>query len=157
MPTTPLSMLNPLFSCAGLQMEMIFLQASFAGNKQISGNASVCAKQVAATHLRDTLKTLRSDQIWCWSVGTCAQANVTGSKGGDGFLRGMHACDGFLHGFFFCRKTHDDRFHCPLFLVTDCFVAVLHASQVHLGAVGSQNHNGTDHWVKLVVKTDASC
>ena len=26
-----------------------------------------------------------------------------------------------------------------------------------VGAVGSQNHNGTGRWVKLAVETDASC
>ena len=30
-----------------------------------------------------------------------------------------------------------------------------HASDVHLGAFGSQNHDGTDHRVKLAAKTDA--
>ena len=51
-------MLNPLFFCAGLQMVIMFLQASVAGNNQISGNASVCAKQVINTYLKDTLRTL---------------------------------------------------------------------------------------------------
>ena len=35
-----------------------------------------------------------------------------------------------------------------LVLVTDFFVARGHASDVHLGTFGSQNQNGTDHWVK---------
>ena len=98
-------MLIPLFSCVGLQMVMMFLQASFAGNNRISGNAGVGAKQIMNTYLKDTLRNLRSDQIGCWSVGTCAQADVTGRKGGDGFLRGVHVCDGFLHLLFFLREN----------------------------------------------------
>ena len=31
------------------------------------------------------------------------------------------------------------------------------ASDVHLVAFLSQNHDGTDHWIKLAVATDASC
>ena len=31
-----------------------------------------------------------------------------------------------------------------------------HASDVHLGAFASQNHNGTGYWGKLAVKADAS-
>ena len=99
------SMQNPLFSCVGLQMVMMFLHASFAGNKMISSNADVGAKQIMNTYLKDTLRHLRSDQIGRWSVGTCAQADVTGRKGGDGFLRGVHACDGFLHLLFFLQEN----------------------------------------------------
>ena len=79
-------------------MVMMFLQASFAGNKKISGNACVCSKQVINTYLNDTERSFGSDQIGCRSVGTCATANVTGRKGGDGFFRGVHACNGFLQG-----------------------------------------------------------
>ena len=68
----------------------------------------------------------------------------------------MHVTD-----FYTCRsfswKTHGDGFFRPSFLVTDFFVAREHASDVHLGTCGSQNHNGTDHCVKLAVETDASC
>ena len=39
----------------------------------------------------------------------------------------------------------------------DFFVAREHASDVHLGAFGSQNHNGTDNFVKFAVEADASC
>ena len=99
------SVLNPPFSCVGLQMVMMFLQACFAGNKQISSSAGVGAKQIMNTYLKDTLRNLRSDHIGCWSVGACAQADVTGCKGGDGFLRGVHACDGFLHLLFFLREN----------------------------------------------------
>ena len=105
----------------------------------------------------DTLRKLRSDQIGCWSVGTCAQADVTSHKGGDGFLRGVRPCDGFLHLLFFLRVHHDDGFFRPLFLATDFFVARKHASDVHQGAFVSQNHNGTDHWVRFAVQADASC
>ena len=98
-------MLNPRFSCVGLQMVMMFLQASFAGNNKISSNASVGAKQIMNTYLKDTLRNLRSDQIGCWSVGTCAQADVMGRKVGDGSLRGVHARDGFLHMLFFLREN----------------------------------------------------
>ena len=38
--------LNPQFFCVGVQMVMVFLQASCAGNKQISGKTNVYAKQV---------------------------------------------------------------------------------------------------------------
>ena len=86
-------MQNPLFSCVGLQMVMMFLHASFAGNKKISGNAGDGAKQIMNTYLKDTLRNFRSDQIGCSSVSTCAQADVTVRKGGDGFLRGVHACE----------------------------------------------------------------
>ena len=48
-------------------------------------------------------------------------------------------------------------FSAPHFLVTDFFVAREHASDIHLGTCGSQNHNGTDHCVKLAVEADASC
>ena len=57
----------------------------------------------------------------------------------------------------FCGKTHGDGFLRPLFLATDFFVAREHASHVHLGAFVSQNHSGTDHWVRLAVQADASC
>ena len=50
-----------------------------------------------------------------------------------------------------------DGFFRPSFLVTDFSVAREHGSDVHLGVFGSQSHNGTDHWVKLAVKTAASC
>ena len=57
----------------------------------------------------------------------------------------------------FCGKNHGDGFLHHLFLVTGFFVAREHASDIHLGACGSQNHNGTDHGVKVAVKTDVSC
>ena len=98
-------MLTSPFCCVGVQMLMMFLQTSFTGNKEISGNGSICAKQVINTYLQDTLKTLRSDQIGRWSVGTCAKADVTGRKSGDGFLRGARACDGFLHLLFFLQEN----------------------------------------------------
>ena len=96
-----------------VESPVCFLRGSADGNdvsarilcwqQKISGNASVGAKQITNTYLKDTLRNLRSDQIGRWSVGTCAQADVTGRKGGDGFLRGVHACDGFLH--FFLREN----------------------------------------------------
>ena len=152
-------MLNPLFSCGGLQMVMMFLQASFARNNKISGNAGVSAKQIMNKYLKDTLRNLSSDQLGCWSVGTCAEADVTGRTDGDGFLRGVHACGGILHLlFFFCGKTHNDGFFRPLFLATDFFLAREHASDVHLGAFVSQNPK----WDRslgqtLLFKPDASC
>ena len=85
-------------------MVMMFLQASFAGSKKVPGSAGVCAEQVMNTYLKDTLKTYGCDQIGFQSVDICAKANVTGRKGGDGFLCGKHACDGFLHLSFFLRE-----------------------------------------------------
>ena len=35
-------------------------------------------------------------------------------------------------------------------------MAHAHASDVHLGAFVSQNHNGTDHWIRLAVQADVS-
>ena len=121
-------MLNPCFLAwvCRLQMVVLVLQASFAGKNKISGNAGVGAKQIMNTCLKYTLRNLRSDQIGCWSVGSCAQ-----HKGGDGFLCGMHACDGLLHLFL----THDDVFLRPLFVATDFLVARKHASDVHLGTM----------------------
>ena len=86
-------------------MVMMFLQTFCIGNKEFSGKAGVCAKQVINTELQDTLKTLRSDQIGCWSFGTCAKAEATGPKSGDRFLRGARACNGFLHLLFFLREN----------------------------------------------------
>ena len=93
----------------------------------------------------------------CWSVGTCAQDDVTGPKGGDGSLRGVRACDGFLHLLFFLRENPRDGFLRPLFLATGFFVAREHASDVRLAPLVSQNQNRTDHWVRLAVQADASC
>ena len=42
-------------------------------------------------------------------------------------------------------------------MVTDVVMAHKHAPGVSLGAFGSQNLNGTDHWVRVAVRTDASC
>ena len=48
---------------------------------------------VPNTYLKETARTLGSDQIGSWCVGTCAKGNVMDRKGGDGFLRGVHECD----------------------------------------------------------------
>ena len=63
----------------------------------------------------------------------------------------MCACDGFLH-LLHCGKTYGNGFSRSLFLVTGFFVAREHPSDIHLGAFGSQNHNGTEHWAKLGLK-----
>ena len=86
-------------------MVMVFLQASFAGNKNFKQRRCWCQTNFENTCLKDILKKLRSDQIGCWSVSTSAQADVTGHKGGDGFLRGVRASDGFLHLLFFLREN----------------------------------------------------
>ena len=83
-----------------------------------------CLCQTSCKHIPAGYpKSLRSDQIGCWSVGTCAKADMTDLKGGDGFLRGVHACDGFLHLLFFLQECYGDGFVHPVFLVTDFFVA----------------------------------
>ena len=132
------------------------LQASLPVTEDFRQHRCLCQtryERIPAGHP----KNLRPDHIGCWSVGTCAKANVTGLMSGDRFLRGVHACDGFLH-LFFLQETHSDEFLRPLFLVMDFFVVACgHASDVHLGAFGSRSHNATDHWGKLAVKADASC
>ena len=78
-----LSMPNPQFLCAGLQMVMMFLQASIAVAKRYQAtqvSVSNSLKNVPAGYP----KKLGSDQFGCWPVGTCAKANVTGLKGDDG-------------------------------------------------------------------------
>ena len=39
---------------------------------------------------------------------------MTGRRGGDGFLRGVHACDGLLHLLFFLRENPRRRISPPL-------------------------------------------
>ena len=139
------SMLNPLFFCTGPWVVKMLLQASLLQPEGFRQRKCLC-KQVLNTALQDTLRTLSSDQIGCWPDSTCAEADMMGSKRRvvtDFFVACMRATD-FYTCCSFCWQTHDDRFLCTLFLVTDFFEAHDNASDVHLGAFSSQNHNGTD-------------
>ena len=148
---------NSLFSCVGLLMVMMFLQESFAGNRKLSGNAGVGAKQTMNTYLKDTLKKLDPTKL---GGGLSAHVHRLTWRAArvvtDFFVACMRVTD-FYTCCSFCGKNHGDGFLRPLFLATDFFVAREHASHVHLGAFVSQNHSGTDHWVRLAVQADASC
>ena len=99
-------------SCSKYAESPVFLRGSGDGNDVSPG--ILCLQQkdfrqrmcwCQTNYETRTLRKLRSDQIGCWSVGTCAQADVTGPQGGDRFLRGVHACDGFLHLLFFLPEN----------------------------------------------------
>ena len=88
---------------------LVFLRGSADGNdvcasnlccnKMISGNASVFVKkkQSMNAYLQVNARSFGlGPKNRCRSVDRCAKANVTGGKGGDGFLHGTHECDGIL-------------------------------------------------------------
>ena len=129
-------------------MVVMFLQASFASNK-ISGNADACIKQVIKTYLKDTLRTLGWNTYMQSSP--CRATRVVT----DFFMASMR--DGFIHLLFLSTGRPMMTDFSTLVFVTDLLVAQERVPGVRLGATGSQNCNGTKHWFKRVVKTDASC
>ena len=70
----------------------------FGATNTISGNAR-CLHQpsykVISTYLQETAKNHWIPPIGCWSLGTCAKPNVTGSEGGDGCVHCVEKCDRF--------------------------------------------------------------